>query len=210
MAQNWHKSRAVKVGKRTRNRPCRSVKRDMVTFPRESAIVSAMAAPSKRKPSDPHRSLRAVTVANPYFNPGDATNPRTIQAVVNIRESAAVMMHSRGRLDDAQFAAATKFRALWEAMYRSTRAIDYGREPVDGGTRAEPITERQMFAADQLRHIRPLLGEDGYWLVSRICGEGYSIGEVVRPGASKRAKLKAARDLRDCLDLLCKVWGFAR
>lgn len=67
-----------------------------------------MAAPSKRKPStDPHRSLRAVTVANPFYSrahDGDATNPRTIQAVVNIKESAAVMLYSRGRQDDAQFA----------------------------------------------------------------------------------------------------------
>lgn len=167
-----------------------------------------MTASSRRKPP---RSLRAVTVPNPYFSrahEGTAGNPRQIDAVVNIRESAAVMLYSRGRIDDAQFAAATKFRALWEAMCRCTSAIDYGREPVDGGRIADPISERQMFAADQLRHVRPLLGEEGYWLISRICGEGYSLGEVVRPGASKRAKLKAADDLR-YLDLLAEAWGFS-
>ncbi|NKM56371.1 hypothetical protein GFL21_17920 [Rhizobium anhuiense] len=172
-----------------------------------------MPAPSKRTPtSDPHRCLRAMTVANPYYSPshdGEAGNPRTIPAIVNIRESAITMLASRGRIDAAQLAAATRFRALWEAMCRSTRAIDYGREPVDGGGHADPIGHRQMHAAEELRRVRPLLGEKGYWLVSRICGEGYSLGEIVGPGSSKRAKLKAARDLREFLDLLCEFWSLS-
>ncbi|ACE91038.1 hypothetical protein RHECIAT_CH0002079 [Rhizobium etli CIAT 652] len=94
-------------------------------------------------------------------------------------------------------------------MCRSTRAIDYGAEPVDGGGHADPISHRQMHAAEELRRIRPLLGEKGYWLVSRICGEGYSLGEIVGPGASKRRKLKAARDLREFLDLLCEFWNLS-
>ncbi|WP_237352972.1 MULTISPECIES: hypothetical protein [unclassified Rhizobium] len=168
---------------------------------------------TKRTPSsDPHRSLRAVTVANPYYTPahdGEAGNPRTIPAIVNIRESAITMLASRGRIDAAQLAAATRFRALWEAMCRSTRAIDYGREPVDGGGHADPIGHRQMHAAEELRRIRPLLGERGSWLVSRICGEGYSLGEMVGPVSSKRAKLRAARDLREFLDLLCEFWNLS-
>ncbi|MBB2699177.1 UNVERIFIED_ORG: hypothetical protein GGE63_004287 [Rhizobium esperanzae] len=58
--------------------------------------------------------------------------------IVNIKESAITMLASRGRIDAAQLAAATRFRAMWEAMCRSTRAIDYGAEPVDGGGHADP------------------------------------------------------------------------
>ncbi|MDX6000911.1 MULTISPECIES: hypothetical protein [Rhizobium] len=172
-----------------------------------------MPVSSKRTPSsDPHRSLRAVTITNPYYSPahdGEASNPRTVPAIVNLKESAITMLASRGRIDAAQLAAATRFRALWEAVCRSTRGIDYGREPVDGGGQADPIGHRQMHAAEELRRIRPLLCEKGYWLVSRICGEGYSLGEIVGPGASKRAKLKAARDLREYLDLLCEFWNLS-
>ncbi len=153
-----------------------------------------------------------MTVANPYYSPahdGEASNPRTVPAIINLKESAITMLASRGRIDAAQLTAATRFRALWEAMCRSTRAIDYGREPVDGGGRADPIGHRQMHAAEELRRIRPLLGNKGYWLVSRICGEGYSLGEIVGPGASKRAKLKAAGDLREFLDLLCEFWNLS-
>ncbi|PDS80268.1 hypothetical protein [Rhizobium sp. L43] len=171
-----------------------------------------MPAPSKRKPTtDPHRTLRAVSVENPFYSrahAGDPTNPRKISAVVNIRESAITTMAARGRIDVAQVAAADRFRRLWETMGgKGASAIDYGREYVDGGKRSDPITERQMNAADGLRRAHRALGDHGYWLVSRICGEGYSINEVVRPGSSKRAKLNAANDLRSCLDTLCEMWN---
>jgi hypothetical protein len=89
-----------------------------------------MPAPSKRKLrrplADPHRTLRAVTVENPYFSrvlAGDATNPRKISAVVNIRESAITLLASRNQIDAAQVAAATRFRALWEAMVAKARRL---------------------------------------------------------------------------------------
>ncbi|MFT2210702.1 hypothetical protein ACLJYM_02315 [Rhizobium giardinii] len=174
-----------------------------------------MPASSKRKPAaDPHRTLRAVVVDNPFYSRdhvGDPTNPRKISAVVNIRESAVTMLASRGRIDAAQVAAASKFRALWETMGgKGATAIDYCREPVDGGGgRFDPIGERQMNAADQLRRARRVLGDSGYWLICRICGEGFSLHEVVQPGSSKRAKLNAADDLRACLDKLAEMWGIA-
>lgn len=85
--------------------------------------------------------LRPVTVPNPYYSrahPEDATNPSTISAVVNVHESAITTLATRGVLDAAQIAAATKFRALFEAMGgKGADAIDYGREPVDGSTARE-------------------------------------------------------------------------
>lgn len=189
----------------------------MVTLRPRCGILRTMPAPSKTKlrnpVTDPHRSLRAVTVDNPFYSSahaGDPTNPRKINAVVNIRESAITMLASRNRIDAAQVAAATKFRALWEAMGgKGASAVDYGSEPVDGGKARDPITERQISAADELRRARRVLGDHGYRLVCRICGEGYSLNEVVRPSSSKRAKLNAANDLRSCLDELAALWGIA-
>lgn len=172
-----------------------------------------MAAPSKRKPiADSHLALRGVVVDNPFYSrahSGDSTNPRKINAVVNIQESAITMLASRNRIDAAQVAAADKFRALWEAMGgKGAGAIDYGRDHVDGGKIADPISERQMNAADELRRAHRALGGQGYWLVCRICGEGFSLHEVVQKG-SKRGKLAAANDLRAHLDILASMWGFA-
>lgn len=148
-----------------------------------------MPAPSKRTPSsDPHRSLRAVTVTNPYHTPahdGEAGNPRTIPAIINIKESAITMLASRGRIDAAQLAAATRFRAMWEAMCRSTRAIDYGREPVDGGGHADPISHKQMHAAEELRRVRPFLVR----MVSRWC-RGYAAKAI--PSVKSSAQVAAS------------------
>ncbi len=166
---------------------------------------------AKRKPRNKHRSLRAVTVDNPFYSrahAGTAGNPKKIDAVINIRQSAVIMLASRGRLDPAQLAAANKFGALWETMGgKGAPAIDYGREPVDGGRRTDPIKERQMIAADELRRARRRLDDaDRYQLVCRICGEGYALHEL---GRSRRGKLAAANELRECLDKLADMWGFA-
>ncbi|MHC2489372.1 hypothetical protein CN200_31680 [Sinorhizobium meliloti] len=163
-----------------------------------------MSAPSKSK-------LRPATVANPYFSrahPPGPTNPRTIPAVVNVRESAVTTMASRGVLDSAQVAAADRFRKLFEAMGgKGAGAIDYGREHVDGGKRADPLTERQMNAGRELARCRDLLGARLYGLVCAVAGEGYALNEVA--GKDKRARLVAADMLRMGLDDLAAMWKLA-
>ena len=58
-------------------------------------------------------------VDNPAFatdRPQDATNPRTIEAVVSLRESSIVTMAAHGVLDADQVAAAFRFRHAWETV----------------------------------------------------------------------------------------------
>ncbi|WP_206615942.1 hypothetical protein [Rhizobium sp. WSM1325] len=50
-------------------------------------------------------------------------------------------------INEAQLAAATRFRSLYEAMGGAgTGSFDYSREPVDGGGSREPLTEQQIRA----------------------------------------------------------------
>ncbi|WOS61371.1 hypothetical protein [Sinorhizobium fredii] len=168
------------------------------------AFFAAMSAPSKTK-------LRTVTVPNPYYSrahPADATNPPTIPAVINVRESAVTTLATRGVLDAAQVAAANRFRLLYEAMGgKGAGAIDCGREHVDGGKAREPITERQLGAGQELARCRALLGVRLYRLVSAVAGEGRSLHEVA--GHNKRARLVAADCLRWALDDLAAMWRLA-
>ncbi|RWQ44923.1 hypothetical protein [Mesorhizobium sp.] len=161
--------------------------------------------------SSPHQKLRPATVPNPFFSrahPADASNPRTIPAAVNVRESAIVMLASRGALDAAQVAAANRFRALWEAMGGAgASGIDPGRLVVDGGKMPDGISQRQINAGQELRRCRALLGVRGYRLVSLVAGEGRSLHEVA--GKDKRQRLVAADLLRWCLDDLAGLWGIA-
>jgi len=167
---------------------------------------------NKKPPISQHRALRGVVVDNPTYTAlrvTDGTNPTHINAVVNIRESLITSLASRDRIDAAQVAAANRFRMLWEAMGgKGAGAIDYGRTFVDGGKRADPISEGQVDAAHELRRAHRCLGDQRYKLVSRICGEGYSMAEL-GPNASKRAKRAITDDLRASLDRLAELWGLA-
>ncbi|MBY5440696.1 hypothetical protein [Rhizobium leguminosarum] len=150
----------------------------------------------------PTPKLRPL-VENPYFSrahPSDATNPRTIPAMMNIRESAITTLAARGVLDAAQVAAVTHFRALWESMGGK------GASAIDGGKARDPITERQVNADKELARCRALLGARMYGLVSAVCGEGFALTEIF---ARKRERLTAADCLRMSLDDLAELWRMA-
>ncbi|MDV4163092.1 hypothetical protein R1538_18380 [Rhizobium leguminosarum] len=162
-----------------------------------------MPAPSKT-------NLRVTEVPNPYYSRAhltDATNPRTIPAVINVRESAITTLATRGVLDPAQVAAADRFRRLWEAIGgKGAGAIDYGKEHVDGGKARDPITERQANAGKELAKCRELLGVRLYGLVSAVAGEGFALTEIFE---GKRERLTAADMLRMALDDLAELWRLA-
>jgi hypothetical protein len=131
---------------------------------------------------------------------------RHVQQRVNVAESAIATLHARGHISEHQVRAADKFRALWEAMGGAgAGAVDYTREPVDGGGARDPISVRQMEAGRELARCREILGYRGYTLVSRVCGEGLSLSEI---GSIKREKIAAAENLRAHLDDLCAMWGY--
>lgn len=149
-------------------------------------------------------------VDNPYFTAShreSESNPRRVNAVKNIRESAVETLYARGKLDKAQKAAADKFRQLWEACGGTIAALDYGREPVDGGGRTDPLPERRANAGRELARCRSLLGKRLYDLVCRVCGQGHALSDL---GADGRFKKTAADNLRDSLDDLASMWGIIR
>lgn len=151
-----------------------------------------------------------ATVENPNWRPdldGERAIPRFITATVNVFESAIATMASRRQIDAAQTLAADRFRKLWEASGGvGAKAIDYSREPVDGGKIAEPISPTQMNAARQLGYIRETLGRRNFDLISKVCGEGRALGELFH---EKRDKLTAADNLRASLDDMCTEWGIS-
>ena len=166
----------------------------------------------KRKPEfqSQHIEIGTMRVENPLWSrdhDGDRANHRYEDVKVNVRESLTGVLASRGLIDAAQARAAVRFRALWEAMGGSgAGAMDYTREPVDGGGAVEPISERQMRAGKELWACRELLGLRGYTLVSRVCGEGQSLYDI---GSKRREKDSAVDALRGFLDDLAEMWGYS-
>lgn len=155
--------------------------------------------------------VRTAEVENPYFaraHREGPTNPKTITAYINVRESAVETLFARGGLDKAQKKAADRFRSIWEAMGGAgASAMDYTHEMVDGGGAIDPINSRQIDAGKELSRCRHLLGARIYELVCKVCGEGLALIEV---SPDKRERLTAADNLRSGLTDLAEMWGLLR
>lgn len=150
-------------------------------------------------------------VENPNFQRGyaeSATNPKTISAAYNARESPIAWMLVHERVNAAQAKAASIFRRNYEmAGGAGAKAIDYTKEPVDGGGFPDILTDRQAEAAKELGRARAALGFSGYELVEQVCGQCLWINQIE---ATKWRQLQAANNLRDCLDVLADFWGVQR
>jgi hypothetical protein len=161
-----------------------------------------------------HMELASVSIDNPHYSrahSGEKWNPPKSAALVNIRESAVSLLAAKGVLNAAQVAAADRFRSLWEALGGSgAGALDYTKEPVDGGGVSEPITVRQLEAGRQLKAASTALktphGEYAYRLVGYIAGEGRSIHELTE---TRRQRDTMTDNLRTYLDVLAVLWGFS-
>jgi len=132
--------------------------------------------------------------------------PRRISAALNMRESPAMWMYVHGQIDHAHMQAASEFRRLHEmAGGAGIQAIDTTKEPVDGRSHYEPITDAMMLAARKLRQAHAVLGPERYRLVEAVCGDCVWIKDLAdtRRGRSAMADL-----LRDCLDVLAEDWGY--
>lgn len=158
----------------------------------------------------PKERLETVYVDNPLYSKaheGASGNPVKIKAQINIKESAIVTLASRKHIDESQLAAATRFRSLWEALGGAgAGAFDYSREPVDGGGSREPLTERQIIAAHELKRAQTLLGNRAYDIMSKIAGQGHSIQELA---TTHRERTTLTDYLKDGLDELAREWGYA-
>lgn len=170
-------------------------------------------AKAKQKPK-PTPEVMTATVENPNWSrshDGDKTNPRFITVAFNHKESAISALAAKGVLDAAQVAAAVRFRGLWEALGGSgAKAMDYSKEPVDGGGTSEPISVKQLNAGADLKRASDALkaahGLYAYRLVSYIAGEGRSIHELTE---TRRQRDTMTDNLRAYLDVLADLWNYS-
>ena len=150
-------------------------------------------------------------IDNPHYSrahAGMAGNPKSIPVSINMRESpAALWYYGRSKsIDDAEYAAAGRFRRIWErAAGRGPGGVDHSQERVDGGQRAAPISDGTLDAAKKLEEIRTLLGPEGYHLVEKTCGECLFTKDLYPKDGDQR---KYARLTREMLGELAVHFGF--
>lgn len=158
----------------------------------------------------PHATIRPMEVENPNYSrqhEGARGNPKTITVMVNIRESAIATMASRGHLQPHHVMAANRLRKILEAAGRSgARAIDYGREPVDGGGTYDPVPDMMIDAGKELVECAKIVGTFAFKYLELAVGQGCELGRI---GTTQREKTTRADYIRDGLDALAQYWQLA-
>jgi hypothetical protein len=129
----------------------------------------------------------------------------------NTRNDPLAGMHARKFIDEAQYHAGRAFQNDFETAERGPRAIDPGKEWVDGGMPPEPITERQQRAILKLAQIHAALGLDGSAIVSDVLIHGIGISQLVsrRGYQGEHWRKYFGRRFNECLNTLAVVYGFA-
>jgi hypothetical protein len=165
----------------------------------------------KQKPAAPKTAAEIMiktdrrTVENPDWRPdrdGEPGFPRYAPADLNVKESAVETLYARKFLGSAQKLAADRFRDLWEAAGGKTASLDYTLDRVDGG-KGDPIVGR-IRAAQELVRLRSVIGQRGYEVLEKVCGEGKALTEI---SPHKRDRLTMADNLRADLDDAATMWG---
>jgi hypothetical protein len=154
-----------------------------------------------------HAEVAPVEVDNPLaLEPGEK-----IVALRSIRNDPLGRLHSHRQIDEAQYQGGRAFQDDWEKAERGPRAVDPTREYVDGGQMREPITEGQRKAVLRLNRAERELGADGSALVHEVLIQGMTMEQVGqrRELCTKRWLDYFARRLRECLDRLAVIYGFA-
>lgn len=116
------------------------------------------------------------TVPDPFAPTRKITVTRNMVAPVDT-------LRKRRELNAAEVVACERFRDLYDsARIGGARAVDYTREPVDGGTLTQPLSVEVMRANAELAAICrvPGVGKEGFALLVRIVGEERGLMEVAR------------------------------
>lgn len=167
---------------------------------------------ARRKHEEPGSLKSQVEVSqvpNPYHNPAhkvSRSNPLKVSALVNIKESAVGTLYARGHINDAQWAAAGRFRMLWERSgAKGAIAIDYSRVQVDGGKAIDPLPDLVVEATHHLNNCLPVLGKRTFDIMIKVVGQGMEIADIAK---TQREKTTFSDYIKDGLQELAVHWGY--
>lgn len=160
---------------------------------------------------------RGICRTMPRWRRSKSTIPLAVEpgekiiALRSIRNDPLGRLHSHRQIDDAQYRGDRAFQNDCEKAERGPRVVDMTREYVDGGERREPITEAQRRAVLRLKRVERELGADGSMLVHEVLILGMTIDQIgQRRGLpTQRSRDYFARRLKECLDRLALIYGFA-
>lgn len=150
----------------------------------------------------------APVVADDPYEPG-----AKLTVLRSLRDDPLAAMHNAKQIDQAQFVAGRHWQRAYElAAGGGVRACDPTRERVDGGGIPQPtLSDAQIKAFGDLAGAMSALGLEGESLIKDFLGRGWTIADIAaRRGArSERERSYLGRRLRECLETLPVVFGYA-
>jgi hypothetical protein len=153
-----------------------------------------------------------IDVQNPLAAFGDTD---TIRVMRNLRDDPLAGFHSRKQIDQASYLSGREWQRCYEVlMVGGLKAMDFTKEPVDGGGRSDTSTEAQNRARRKLDAASDALGRTNDLLVRRILGDGRSIAEVAGMfGGVEKPSDELIEHwslvFRTCLNTLAVTFGLA-
>ena len=155
--------------------------------------------------------LNAVVAPVEVDDPLGLEAGEKIVALRSLRSDPLGRLHSHHQIDEAQYRGGRAFQDDWERAERGPQAVDPTREYVDGARAREAVTESQHQAVLRLNRVERELGTDGTALVRDVLVLGLTMEQVgqLRAVNSQRWTDYFSKRLRECLDRLALIYGFA-
>jgi len=156
----------------------------------------------------PYNARVAIAVVDdPYSSTGEK-----IKVNRSVRNDPIADMLARGLIDQARYLAGRRWQELHErSTIGAIRAIDPGKEAVDGGKTPEPLTDSQIKAFRELNSAYMRLGEWGTALMRDLLENQMAMAKMAEKyglTTGRQANFMSMR-VRECLEDLAKLWGFA-
>jgi len=135
----------------------------------------------KQKKRDGQPALRRAVPHIAMKQVDDPWEPgKTIVVPTNVHESPVEILRSKGRIDLIQYAAAEKFRRIYERSQISPlKGMNIMKEPVDGGGGSpDLINQNSIQAQKELAKLERRISQDRMRMLRAVVGEGTSITEI--------------------------------
>lgn len=149
-----------------------------------------------------HAEVIMVDIDSPYESTRHLGQQRV---AINMKESPNEYYFRKGWIGAEQHKAGEKFRRLYETAGGSgVKAMDYTKEPVDGGNVSDGLTDLKIRSAKELARAHDVLGQQGYRLVESVSGHGSWIKDITN---SKWESEVTMRNYKRCMEALAVFWG---
>src|SRR5882724_9586615 len=151
-------------------------------------------------------AMIGIMLVDDPFCPGEK-----IAVARSIRNDPLGRLHDRKQVDEAQYRAGRKYQEDFERAECGPRAIDPGKEAVDGGMAPDPLPEAMQEAIQRLAKVHKLLGPDGSAIVSDVLTSRLSMEAVANKRGLTGERWRKYFGMRfdECLHRLSYVYGFA-